>query len=245
MKKIMTDSTREIITDFAKEIKRRRERGPKPATAVIDYKDDQKNQKEREVWLVPLDLLRYRKDNGRIASDVLSYEKNVGRLDETIDESQKILRQFLEGKDEKKTEELKRSVEHDHQREPAIITCDGFLINGNRRKMVLEMLNQEAGTPKFPTMKVVILPNEGEEGGAPTMLDIERVENHYQLQSDGKAEYYAFDKALSIQRKIDCGMSLEEQLKDDPQYVLLDKKDFERAVEKFKNEYIGPLYIRA
>jgi len=241
MKKLTTAATRIIISNFAKEIKRRRERGPKPATAVIDYKDDRKNQKEREVWLVSLDLLRYRKDNGRIASDVLSYEKNVGRLDETTDESQKIIRQFLEGKDEKKTEELKRSIEHDHQREPAIITCDGFLINGNRRKMVLEMLNREAESPKFPTMKVVILPDEGEEGGAPTLLDIERVENHYQLQSDGKAEYYAFDKALSIQRKIDCGMSLEEQLKDDPQYALLDKKDFERAVEKVKNEFISPL----
>ena len=45
---------------------------------------------------------------------------------------------FSEDKDPEKTDILMKSIEHVGQSDPAIITCDGFLINGNRRKMVLE-----------------------------------------------------------------------------------------------------------
>ncbi|MBI3850719.1 MAG: hypothetical protein HY298_10675 [Verrucomicrobia bacterium] len=236
MKKLTTDATREIISDLAKEIKRRAHLGPKPTKTVIDFRTDRASGRERDVYFVPVELLLYRKDNGRIASDVVSHERNHGKIVEASEGGQAILRKFLEDKDREKTEELKRSIAHDDQREAAIITCDGFLINGNRRKMVFEML-------KLEKMKVVILPGEDDtgEGGSPTLKEIEQIENRYQLQSDGKAEYYAFDRALSMQRKIRCGMSLEEQLKDDPQYAHLEKRDFDRAVEKAKTEYLGPL----
>ena len=243
MNKLKTDATREIIENLAKEIKRRAHPGPKPTKAVIEFRTDRASGRERNIFFVPVELLLYRKDNGRIASDVLSHERNHGKIVEASVEGQAILRKFLEAKDKEKTEELKRSITHDEQREPAIITCDGFLINGNRRKMVFESIYQDSRLPKFAMMKVVILPGEddGEDGGSPTLKEIEQIENRYQLQSDGKAEYYAFDKALSMQRKILCGMSLEEQLKDDPQYANLEKKEFERAVEKVRNEFLGPL----
>jgi len=155
MKPHMTSATREIIGDFAKEIKRRADSTTAPSRTVIDFRNDRAAGKdgERQIVLVPIELLRYRKDNGRIASDVLSYEKNFGRLDEKSADDQAKIREFLEEKDKDKTKELKLSVEHDGQREPAIITCDGFLINGNRRKMVLEILNRDAGFQKYKTMK--------------------------------------------------------------------------------------------
>ena len=243
MQKLTTDSKREIICNLAEEIKRRAHRGPKPTKTVIDFRTDRAAGRERDVYFVPVELLLYRKDNGRISSDVLSYERNHGKIVESSIEGQMVLRTFLEDKDKEKTEELKRSVAHDDQREPAIITSDGFLINGNRRKMVFEMLYQESRLQKYEMMKVVILPgvDDDEQGGPPTLKEIEQIENRYQLQSDGKAEYYAFDKALSMQRKIHCGMSLEEQLKDDPQFAHLEAKEFKRAVEKVRNEFLGPL----
>jgi hypothetical protein len=194
---------REIIEDFVREINSRKRKGSVPTMTVIDFRNERRNKKERLVWDVPIDLLRYRKDNGRISSDVLHYERNHGFLDEKSEKAQNIIRGFLERKDEKKTEELKNSIKHDEQREPAIITCDGFLINGNRRKMVLEALAEEnRGDRRFLTMKVVILPGKDDEGGPPTLLEIEQIENRYQLQSDAKAEYYAFDRAISMRRKI-------------------------------------------
>jgi hypothetical protein len=234
--KIATDPERKIIDDFAKEIKLKAERGANPEKIVIEFRNDRLRGKagERDVYLVPLKLLRFRKDNGRIASDVSSYEKLNGILDETKEETQAILRNFLKGKDEENNLKLKKSIDHSGQNEPAIITCDGFLINGNRRKMTMEELKRE-------TMKVVILPGKGDEGGPPTIKEIEQIENRYQLQSDGKSEYTNFDRAISIQRKIRNGMSLRDQLKDDPTHVGLTDKEFNAVMKKYQDEFLGPL----
>ncbi len=234
--------TREIIKDFAQDIAKRKRLGPKPAKCVINFRQESRMGIERDIYYVPIELLRYRKDNGRISSDVLHYEKSHGLLDEKREYAQKIIEDFLRAKDKEKTDELYNIIQHDGQREPAIITCDGFLINGNRRKMVMEMLHKKfLGDSRFVDMKVVILPGEDDEGGPPTLLEIEQIENRYQLQSEGKAEYYAFDRALSIRRKIEFGMTLEEQLGDDPSYAGFDEKRFKEAVKKHEKGYLGPL----
>lgn len=240
MAKIDKSKTREIIDDFSCEIDMRKERGPKPQKAVIYFRNERKNGVEREVFDVPLDLLRYRKDNGRIRAEVISYEINHGVLDEKAKETQLVLKSFLNDNDTEKNLELQRSIQHEGQREPAIITCDGFLINGNRRKMTLERINEKKpGSIKF--MKVVILPGKNDPGGPPTLIEIEEIENRYQHQSEGKAEYTKFNTALSIQRKINMGISLEEQLQDDPIYGGLNAKEFKKEVLKFEEEYLKPL----
>lgn len=115
-------------------------------------------------------------------------------LDEKDDQAQEVIARFLEEKDPEKTEALRRSIMHAGQLEPAIITCDGFLINGNRRKMVMDKLHREfPQNEEFAYMKVVILPGKDEKGGPPTLLEIEKIENRYQLQSDGKSEYYGYE----------------------------------------------------
>lgn len=242
MSVLTTMKTREIIGDFAKEIAKRKKLGPKPAKCVINFRQEAQMGIERDIYYVPTELLRYRKDNGRISSDVLHYEKSHGLLDEKSEYAQKKIEDFLREKDKEKTEVLRKIILHDGQRDPAIITCDGFLINGNRRKMVMQSLHEEfPGDPRFTDMKVVILPGENDEGGPPTLLEIEQIENRYQLQSEGKAEYSAFDKAISIRRKIECGMKIEEQLGDDPRYAVLEPKKFKEEVKKYKKEYLTPL----
>lgn len=96
MDPIKKDVLREIIGDFAKEIAACKRPGPKPQKAVIEFRTEQKDGFEREVYYVPVGLLRYRKDNGRISSDVLHYEKEHGILDEKSEQAQKIIRGFLE-----------------------------------------------------------------------------------------------------------------------------------------------------
>jgi len=237
MDKITKQKTREIIDEFRNEIEKAKRKGLPPDKAVIDFRNERRHGIERDIYYVPIELLRYRKDNGRISSDVLNYEKAHGLLDEKSEEAQKKIRHFLEEKDKEKTEDLKRSIKHEGQREPAIITCDGFLINGNRRKMVIEIL----GDPKLTTMKVVILPGRDDEGGPPTLKEIEEIENRYQLQSEAKAEYYAFDRALSMRRKMGVEMTLEEQLRDDPIYAGLAPKEFKKAVHTFEDNFLKPL----
>jgi hypothetical protein len=237
---ITQDRPREIVADFVKAIRERKSHTAKPAFDVINFREEKRNQVERPIQMVPIELLRYRKDNGRIASDVLNYERLNGHLDEKDQNAQDILRGFLRHKDPEKTYALIKSIEHAGQSEPAIITCDGFLINGNRRKMAFETL-REQGKADYEFMKVVILPGVGESGGPPTLLEIERLENRYQLQSEGKSEYYGFDRALSIKRKIDLGFSLEEQLRDDPRYANATKQQLDKAVKEWEQDYLQPL----
>ncbi|MCE2440559.1 MAG: hypothetical protein J4F39_14165 [Candidatus Latescibacteria bacterium] len=242
MARITKEVTRQIIEDFAEEIMDRRSQTAKPTKEVINFRDDMLGGFEREVWQVPIDLLRYRKDNGRIASDVLDYERNIGPLDEKDDHAQGILRDFLEKKDPERTGVLRKAIAHTGQQQPAIITCDGFLINGNRRKMVMDGLRKEnPNDQRYQYMKVVILPGQGDIGGPPTLLEIEKIENRYQLQSDGKSEYYGFDRALSIKRKMDLGFTIEEQLADDPAHVGATSKELKKAVDRCKRDYLDPL----
>lgn len=237
MDKITKPKTRDIIDNFVNVIERAKRPGPKPSKAVIYFRNEMADGIERDVWYVPVELLRYRKDNGRISSDIESYEKYNGKLKEESQKAQTIIRDFLKEKDHEKTEDLMRIIRHAKQRDPAIVTCDGFLINGNRRRMVLEMLKEEG----FDTMKVVILPGENDPGGPPTLLEIEEIENHYQLQSDGKAEYSKFDKAISMRRKINIGMSLRRQLRDNPVYSKCSDKELEKNIKTYENDYLKPL----
>lgn len=242
MSAITTSAKRTIIEDFAKAIRERRIGTVKPSKTVINFRNDRSDGVERTVYRAPIDILRYRKENGRIASDVLDYEKSVGILREEDDAAQEEIRRFLEQKDPEKTAILRRAILHAGQQEPAIITCDGFLINGNRRKMVMDALHGEhPDNEDYEYMKVVILPGEGDPGGPPTLLEIEKIENRYQLQSDGKAEYYGFDRALSIKRKIDIGLSLVEQLRDDPQHAEKTPAQFQKAVKEYEQDFLAPL----
>src|SRR6266542_286067 len=98
--KISTDAERRIIEDFAKEIDTKKILGNVPEHDVIEFRNDRLIKKARQIFLVPVKLLRFRKDNGRIASDITSYEKQHGPLDEGLDTTQETIRKILIEKDE-------------------------------------------------------------------------------------------------------------------------------------------------
>ena len=241
--KLKQDELRVIIDDFVKEVEQKKDTGGvAPKKWVINFRNELKDRVEREIYYVPIDLLRFRKYNGRISSDVMSYEKLYCPIDETTEESQAVLRKFLAEKDPEKTEELKQTIVQVGQTDPAIITCDGFLINGNRRKMVFEKLLKEYhGKDEYKRMKVVILPGKDVPGGPPTIREIEELESRYQLQKEGKAEYSGFDSALSIRRKMKLGITLEQQLNDDPTIHGLPKKKFDKEYKRVQEDLLGPL----
>ena len=233
---------RRIIPDFHKEILRKRWEAHPPKTAVVNFRDDQRSHRARPVYNVPIELLRYRKENGRICSSVLSHERAVGPLNDTDQEAQDKIGTFLRDKDPDKTRELRQLILAQGQKEPAIVTCDGFLIDGNRRRLVIHDLHHShPQDQRFESMKVVILPGPDDEGGPPTLKEIEQIENRYQLQKSGKAEYYGFDAALSIRAKMERGFPLEDQLRDDPQYATMGDPEFKKVVRRKKMELLDPL----
>lgn len=233
----LVDGAREVIQNFKKIIESNKKQASPPDVAVIDYQNELQDKIPRSVELIPTRLLKFRKDNGRIKADVESYEKSFNiTLDESDDETQALLRSFLIKNDPEKNDELKKALIHKGQKDPAIITCDGFLINGNRRKMALEELFEEKNhDPKYEMMRVVVLP----EGA--TELNIQKIENRLQLQSEGKSEYQGLNRALTIRANEKKGFPLEAQLRDDPNYHDHDPKEFKKIVDEYRKKYLWPL----
>ena len=244
MSEIQQDAPREIVDDFAKEIADKRIETSAGEKTRINFRDGVRRNREEKVYHVPIGLLRYRKENGRISAAVKTHERLVGTLDPKDEDAQTKLGSFLRDMGPDKTEELKRLLQADGQREPGIATADGFLVNGNRRKLALTELGvANPGDDQFKTMKVVILPGRDDPGGPPTLREIEQIENRYQLQDEGKAEYSGFDAALSMRDKEEKGYTLEEQLRDDPKYRNLEKKRFEAEVKRRRDEVFEPLRL--
>src|SRR5713101_8046704 len=104
MTPITQDKQREIVLDFARAIREKKTATAKPAFDVINFRDEKQRNFERPIEVVPIDLLRYRKDNGRIASDVMNHEKLNGPLDEKDTDAQEIIGGFLADKDPEKME---------------------------------------------------------------------------------------------------------------------------------------------
>jgi len=93
MTKITKSSMREIVDDFVKEIDKCQRPGKPPKEDVIDFRNQLDEGITNSIVYVPVKLLRYRKDNGRISSDILHYEKLHGILDETSVEGFKLAKQ--------------------------------------------------------------------------------------------------------------------------------------------------------
>ena len=231
------EGIREVNIELKKIIDEFRKPAKPPAKAVIDFGNEINEGRERDIELVPVKWLKFRKDNGRIRSEIETLENINGyELVEHLDETQDILRDKLKELNPEDNAELKKLLKHKGQLQPAIITCDGFLINGNRRKLALEELYHESGQdPKYENMRVVILdPNVPE-------IEIQKIENRYQLQSEGKSEYHGLNRALTLRKNIEKGFILEAQLRDDPKFVDLEGKEFNKALRQAEKDFLNPL----
>ena len=99
------------------------------STFQIPYSNWKEKNKVSDVYELPIEFCFFRKDNGRIRSEVLSHEKEHGPLNAKDETTQKLLMQFLKESDTKQNTELKKYLKDQGQVEPAVITAYGFLIN--------------------------------------------------------------------------------------------------------------------
>jgi hypothetical protein len=211
---------------------------------IIRYRDWESRNKKTKLYQVPLEYCKYSKENGRVRDSVLSYEKNFSTLEDVNDdETQKQIENFLKSKDKKLNEDLIKAIKQQGQLEPAVITADGFLINGNRRKMALTELYKTTGKPQFGFIKTAILPGTGKPD-RPTFQDLAKLENRYEVNERGKAPFSLFNKALKfLFNERTLKIPMETLLKDDPTFGVLSEKEFKIKVKKFKKDFIEPVLL--
>ena len=176
---------------------------------VIPYKNWRQINKQSSVYEIPIEFCKFRLENGRLKSQVLSHIKTKGALDVDAEDTQKIISKFIEKADPKRNEELQKILKKEGQKEPAVITADGYLINGNRRKWALEKLFKDEQDVKYKFMKVIILPGS-DDPERPNQMDLALLENRYQVYVDGKSEYTVMNKALTYRDHVNNGIPLEQ-----------------------------------
>jgi hypothetical protein len=94
-------------------------------------------------------------------------------------------------------EDLKKDLGLRHQQEPAVVTADGVLINGNRRAAALRSLYLDDDLPSARYVKCLVLP---EDASPAELVDLE---TELQIAKDFKQEYGWINEALLIEELYD------------------------------------------
>ena len=250
--KVLIDKPYKIIEDREKAIIRKADYKSSPSNAVIEFRQDIRDKFQRPIVLVPIDLLRFRIQNKRLRSNIISYKKRGDGIDlDTGDQDrvQDIIQKMLFEKDKSATKDLIAGLEKDGQRREAVITCDGFLIDGNRRLAVLKHLYDRTRDPRFSRMNVVILPGNSknndigesvriDSGGPPSEKEILKIEKERQFSREGKSEFTNLDKAISIREELEFFDSKEDYIKNENSGV---KYSLKKELKTINDTYLGPL----
>ncbi len=169
----------------------------------IRYCGDVKTFIEYEI---PMDLIIYNVENGRIASLVKSYEREHSSLNPEKEEDAKQIAQFLYDSNDIANKKTKRNIVVNGQLETGIITCDGVLVDGNRRVSLMRQIlsdssfttSERARCEKF---RAIVLPEDADK------KEILRLETTFQMGADEKVGYNAIEKYLHAQDLADQGFS--------------------------------------
>jgi len=109
--------------------------------------------------------------------------------------------------------DLKQDLESRGQQEPAIVTADGVLINGNRRAAALRSLYKDDDRPAARYVQCLVLPADATP---PELIDLE---TELQIARDFKQEYGWINEALLIEELFDR-----------------ENKDFQRVASRMHRE---------
>lgn len=236
---ILIDAKIEIKTNLEETIKS--EAQPiEGKTLRLRYRSWVEDGHAAQVYRIPYGCCRYRLENGRISIDITSDKASESPLSGDTLEDQEKIASYL--KKDQKNKVLKNLLKKDGQRDPAIITADGFLINGNRRRLIIEELYNETLEDRFKTLEVIILPGTGKPD-RPTIEDIAMLEYREQVESDGKSDYSGMAKALTIRNNVNNGVPLRKMMRGDPKYSNLAERPFERDAVKLEKDTIGVLSV--
>lgn len=161
----------------------------------IPWEDDLETM---NVYKIPLELLVYNKYNGRILSRTKSLETQSHSIDEYSEEGKKVIERLLWDSRPDRNKKTQKHIIDFGQQKVGIITKDGIIIDGNRRAMLLNDIQNEGilsgkkYDKKYDYFKAVVLPVTLNENP----LEIEKLETSFQMGEDEKLGYNATEKYL-------------------------------------------------
>ena len=178
----------------------------------VPYKSNRDWTKLR-VYEVPMGntfetRLRFNLYNTRIEKHVKAARAEGKELDPEKEGTQDFVRDILLN-DKFYSKNAAKNLEDDlrnsgGQREPAIISCDGTVWNGNRRMAVISELFRKTGDPQWSKIKGVFLPRL-------TKKELRQMEYRLQVANDFKEDYDRLTLFLLCRERMEVdGWSPEE-----------------------------------
>ena len=169
---------------------------PKRITIVLQGK-----KTDLDTYRLPLDLTYYNIKNGRFAAEYVDLIKKEGReLNPNNAKDSKKLQQLLMEIDPKQSVILQQDLQLYGQKDPGIITYDGYVINGNRRRAALEELVSK-GQSDFKFIEVARLPPNV------SPPDLWKLEAGIQLSKNVQLDYGPINELLKFKEGIDAGLT--------------------------------------
>ena len=158
---------------------------------------------------IPINLLVYNVENGRIASLVKSFEKEHSTLNPERNEDAQQIARFLYDSNDIANKKTKKDIAENGQLETGIITSDGVIVDGNRRASLMMSILHDESYPsdvraRCEKFRTVVLPEDADE------KEILRLETTFQMGTDEKVGYNAIEKYLHASDMLEKGFSISD-----------------------------------
>lgn len=154
------------------------------------------------IYRFQLDDLAYNKSNGRIKAEVIEKEAELGRaLDQFDQGDSKIIGDILLSIRKDENDKIREDLRKNTQITPGIVTVDGIVINGNRRKALLTELYQETHDDKFKYLDAHMLPSDISKA------ELWLIEAGIQLSAPQQLDYSPINNLLKLSEGINAGLS--------------------------------------
>ena len=177
-----------------------------------------------QVYKIPLNLLFFNIKNNNFVVKYLQLEKIDCDLQPNKIEDIQLIKKIFTGSDPKRSLELVSDLRKYGQREPGIITRDGYLIDGNRRMAMLADLFDETSDEKYNFMNVARIEN------AISAKDLWAMEAGISLGQDPKSRYGAINELLKLDEGRKAGFTNKEIA--DKLYGIDDESEIKDKLER-------------
>lgn len=172
-----------------------RKTGEKKKLSMRNQVDD-----KYDVYEIPLNLLYYNDQNGRINTLYKKYRAIHGLISPEPGNSEynKIFEQFIFESNDQAMKDTKMSIDEKSQQEPGVVLPDGRVIDGNRRFTALRMLERELNIPQY--FNAVILPLDQKSKTDEKI--IKELELDLQLGREERVSYDPIDRIFDVYNTI-------------------------------------------
>lgn len=172
-----------------------RKTGEKKKLSMRNQVDD-----KYDVYEIPLNLLYYNNQNGRINTLYKKYRAIHGLISPEPGNSEynKIFEQFIFESNDQAMKDTKMSIDEKSQQEPGVVLPDGRVIDGNRRFTALRMLERELNIPQY--FNAVILPLDQKSKTDEKI--IKELELDLQLGREERVSYDPIDRIFDVYNTI-------------------------------------------